>query len=278
MSSPPSTRDPPVDPLPREWAREGQPTWRPARAVVYVSMAPRHWADDAALLRRQEAFANCEPCTHWPFTVERCTSNLNPGPIREQVGGGGGEGNHSWSVPAPSPSQFSQPRGLLACNPRWTPPPVAPTPTCRPAGAHDPGGSRVDRVHRCTDREREAQDGWRRAAAATARLTLSTAPGVRRRGVLQRTQHDGKRAATPWRRACRYRAASLPRLPCRPITATTTRSAMTCPQHRGSTAPARRTSRSGGWTRPGSAQNTRPRDAAAPSHRPAAVPWVGNTG
>ena len=48
-------------------------------------MTPRHWATDAALLRRQAAFSNCEPCTHWPFTVERCTSNLNPGPIRDQL-------------------------------------------------------------------------------------------------------------------------------------------------------------------------------------------------
>ena len=85
QSSPPSTRIPPVDRRPREWGRDGAPAYRPARAVVYVSMTPRRWATDAALLRRQEAFANCEPCTHWPFTVERCTSNLNPGPIRDQL-------------------------------------------------------------------------------------------------------------------------------------------------------------------------------------------------
>lgn len=85
MSSPPSILNPPVDRLPVEWPLFGVPVYRPARAVVYVTLTPRHWASDEVLLRRQEAFFNCEPCTHWPFTVARCTSELNPGPIRDQL-------------------------------------------------------------------------------------------------------------------------------------------------------------------------------------------------
>ena len=55
----------------------------PARAVVYVSMAPRRWADDEVLLRRQQAFRDGEPCTHWPYLVDSCVGEKNkPHPVR----------------------------------------------------------------------------------------------------------------------------------------------------------------------------------------------------
>ena len=42
---------PPADRLPPEWGPGGA-LYRPARAVVYVTLTPRHWATDEALLRR----------------------------------------------------------------------------------------------------------------------------------------------------------------------------------------------------------------------------------
>lgn len=60
-----------------EAREDGEQTWLPARAVVYVSMTPRAWASDEVLLRRQQAFRDAEPCTHWPFLVDSCLGVKN---------------------------------------------------------------------------------------------------------------------------------------------------------------------------------------------------------